>query len=157
QAAMQPQSGVDYGGYPGYPGGNPNGYSEHLSGQMDYLLYFIRSQRSNFPLVTASTTAQMGSIGPGATTLFGLDNINFTHFNVGRLMIDDWWDRNRNSGAEVSGMVAATRPPGSIAGYGTQLIARPVMAATTGQPSPLLVAAPGYAPGGVGVTATSQF
>jgi len=157
QAAMQPQAGVDYGGYPGYPGGNPNGYSEHLSGQMDYLLYFIRSQRSNFPLVTASTTAQMGSIGPGATTLFGMDNINFNPFNGGRFIIDGWWDQNRNLGAEFSGMVVATRTSGFIAGYGTQLIARPVIDANTGQPSSLLVAAPGYATGGVGVTATSQF
>src|SRR5258706_16279005 len=54
-------------------------------------------------------------------------------------------------------MVSATRHDGFVAGYGTQLIARPVIDANTGQPVSLLVAAPGFAQGGVGVTATSQF
>src|SRR5262245_33259842 len=50
QAAIQPQYGMDF-------GGAPNANSDCMTVQLDYLLYFIRSQRSNFPLVTASTTA----------------------------------------------------------------------------------------------------
>jgi hypothetical protein len=151
-AAMQPQYDM---GLPG-GGGDPRLNTECASTQLDYLLYFVRSQRSNYPLVTASTTAQLGAIGPGSAVLYGMDNINLNPYNGGRFIVDVWKEPNRRLGGEFIGMVTATRTGGFIAGYGTQLIARPVIDANSGQPVSLLVAAPGYARGGVGVNASTQ-
>ena len=153
-AAMQQPPGVDL----------PNGASEEPQlnaergyGQIDYLLYFIRSQASNYSLVSVGTTAQMGALGVGTTTLFGAQNLRFNPISGGRFAVDEWLPQNRRFGGEFTATVLEKRSDSFLGGFGAQVVARPVIDANTDTPVSLFVAFPGYATGGVGVRATSQY
>lgn len=148
-AAMQ----SPYGGAPG----EGQETAERGSVQLDYLLWFIRTMPSGaLPLVTASTTGPRGAIGGTTSTVFGAQDIQLNPSSGGRFDLEYWWPRNRRIGSEFIGTVLEARTQTFIAGFGTQMVARPVIDGTTGVPTSLTIAAPGYARGGVQIDASSQ-
>lgn len=147
-SAMQPQ----------FPVGDndPHLDTERVTFQADYLLWFIRSMASSYPLVTTSTTGPRGAAGPNTTNVFGAQQLDFNPISGARLTLDAWLPKHPRLGVEVVGTLLEARVDRFIAGYNTQMVARPVVDANTGVPASLTIAAPNYAFGGVQVAATSQ-
>ena len=145
----------------------PNGYGaepsepqlsgERASAQVDYLLWWLKPWGPVYPLVSVGTTGPKGAIsGPGTSTIVGPGNFELNPFSGGRFTLDYWCHSDRRVGVEFSGFVLEQRSQHIIYGFGDQIVARPVIDANTGIPESELVAAPGFATGGLQVTAKSQ-
>jgi hypothetical protein len=151
-SAMQPQAPLADGGGQGGQGGG----SGLVTAQLDYLLWWIQPMPSSFPLVTASTTGPRGSLGPTTSVVFGGHPFEINPFSGGRFTIDVWKPNNPRWGAEFSGTVLQQQWTSFNAGFGTEMIARPVIDANTGVPSSLTVAAPGLATGSLDILASTR-
>jgi len=158
-AATTVDPGAFVGGMDGYTpyNGEPQLTAERASVQLDYLLWWIRPFHPAYPLVTVGTTGTNGVLnGPGSATLVGPGNFDFSPESGGRYTIDYWLKRDRRIGFEFSAFALEQRSVVTTFGFGNQTVARPVIDANTGLPQALLVASPGFATGGVQVSAKSR-
>ena len=169
------------GGVPGYPPGlhgqpqwsppagsdglfgAPTGVNSRLAPRtwltLDYLLWFGKSQPSNFPLLTTSGPAAGGVPGnPSTQSLVGTDNLGYNRFSGFRAETGFYCDPARRFGLYLGGFLTEQRTnitSVSSDATGQPLYARPFINAATGLPDVLLVSFPTFASGSAQVTTSS--
>jgi hypothetical protein len=126
----------------------------------EYLLYFLKSGPSTFPLVTTSPAASLGQLGSNNTTvLFGQDNFHFNPASGLRVTAGHYFGDDQRWGFNVDGFVLEKRFDRFFVASdngGTPLLARPFFNSENGLSTSLLVAAPGFVKGAIAVDAQSQ-
>lgn len=122
----------------------------------EYLLYFIQSMPTNTQLVSVGTPVGGGVLGTTAgTVLYPGQNLRFNPMSGARVSLGRWLARNPIKGFEIIGTIVETKNDRFQAGFGDQVVARPVFDANSGTPAALIVASPGFATGGVFVDTSS--
>jgi hypothetical protein len=122
----------------------------------EYLLYFINSMPTNTQLVSVGTPVGGGILGtPAGTVLYPGQNLRFNPISGGRVRFGSWLPSNPIRGWEVTATILETKNDRFQAGFGPQVVARPVIDANAGVPGALIVASPGFATGGVFVDTSS--
>jgi hypothetical protein len=108
------------------------------------------------PLVTTSSPAQAGILGPGTSVLFGGSTLDAESFLGGRFALGAWLNDCQTFGLEGEFFFLGQRSVNFIAGNqggpGSPVVARPFFNALTGMEDAQLVAFPGVLAGSVRVT-----
>ena len=170
------------GGQPGYPpgvhgqqqwtppagsdplfGSAPAGVNSRLAARtwfnLDYLLWFGKSQPSSFPLLTTGAPASGGIPGNvSSRSLVGTDNLGYNRFSGFRAELGAYFDPAQRYGAYLSGFLMEQRTNITDVrsdATGQPLFARPFINAATGNPDVLLVSFPTFASGAAQVTSSS--
>lgn len=137
------------------------GGAPHWWVSADYLLYFSKSQPSNFPLLTTSAPSDAGRLGQASTlVLAGGKDFSYNPFSGFRVTSGFYGDADRRYGFEASGFVVeqksnvtsvAASPTSSI-----PVLARPFIDSTNlGAFTSLVIATPGLG-GGQAIVGTSS-
>src|SRR5262249_53212844 len=125
----------------------------------EYLLWWTKNGPLPVPLVTTSSTADMGILGGNTTrVLFGGSDLDYHASSGARLTVGGMFNCNATLGAEVSGMFVGRSLNFSTASTltGTPVLARPFLNALTGEESAQLVASPGTLIGGITIHSSSD-
>jgi len=175
-----PGMGMDpaMGGMPGYPPGyhgqqmwadpfgggiDPQGINSRLAPKVwlntDYMLAFVKSQPTRYPLVVTSAPAAGGILGATSTTvLHSLSDLGYNLFSGARFDGGWWRDEGRRFGFNIGGFFLEEKSNiYRIAsdGTGQPLLARPFVNAATNQPDVLLASFPNFAAGSVEISTSS--
>ena len=135
------------------------GNNNRFWGGAELLLWWLKPGHTP-PLVTSGTTASLGAIGPGTTTLIG-GNQNSDPQLGGRFTLGGWLDSGRTIGIEGS-YFFLNGPSNNFSTSGTgapgsSVLARPFINAITGLQDSQLIAFPGVTSGTAQVSSSSQF
>jgi hypothetical protein len=126
----------------------------------DYLLYFVKSQPSRYPLVTTSNIASGGVLNqPTTTVLFGGSDISYNITNGFRVNGGYFRDSARRFGFEVGGFLMQEKTKTFTAlsdAAGSPVLARPFVNVNTNAQSSLIITTPGVMSGGITVETTNQ-
>ena len=126
----------------------------------DYLLYFVKSQPSRYPLVTTSNINSAGRLNnPTTTSLFAESAISYNITNGFRLTTGFFKDADRRSGFEFSGFLLQDKTKAFQAASdqaGSPVLARPFVNGDTGQQSSLVIASPNVGAGSITVATTTS-
>jgi hypothetical protein len=170
---MDPAGG---GGFPGYPAGvhgDQHWESPSVRGvrfdrtlaprvwvSANYLLWFAKSQPTNFPFVTTSAPNDGGQLGrPTTTVLHSRTDLGYDLFSGFKIDGGFFLDPARRTGVYASGFMTEQKANTFFAqsdATGQPLLARPFFNLGTGQPDVQLVSFPTYAAGSVVVYSRSQ-
>jgi hypothetical protein len=164
------------GGFPGYPAGlhgDMHWQSPSLRGvqydralapkvwvNANYLLWFAKSQPTNFPFVTTSAPNEGGQLGqPTTTILHSRTDLGYDLFSGFKIDGGMFLDAARRTGFYASGFMTEQKANTFYAASdatGQPLLARPFFNLGTGAPDVQLVSFPTYASGSVVVYSRSQ-
>ncbi len=158
---------ADMGGEPGYPAGvhgqpqwgsgggeglftAPPGVNSRLAARswfnLDYLLYFNKSQPGNFPLLTTGAPAGGGIPGsPGTRVLAGDEDFGYDQFSGFRVELGFYVDQAQRRGIYASGFLLEQRSriiEVASDATGQPLFARPFLNTATGAADVLLISFP---------------
>jgi hypothetical protein len=150
------------------PGGTCSGmdgcdgccFNNRFYGSVEYLLWWTRDAKLP-PLVTTGSTNDNipGAIGQANTQVLFGDNsvLGGTRSGI-RGTIGYWLNEDHTLGFELGGFILANRTNNfSASSFGSPLLARPFIDASTGAETVELVAAPGVLGGTISVANSSKF
>lgn len=137
--------------FQGFPGQQPR-----FRASFEYLMWKMRNDDAP-PLVTSGTDTSGGILNrDGTTTLFG-GALDQGYFSGGRLTLGLWFDCHENLGLEGSFFMLGQQRLTYVAGtQGLPIVARPIIAADTGQEAAIIIAAPGESEGNVMVSSSAR-
>lgn len=153
-----------YGATPYQPPGpavnlGPRFVAPHVWLDTEYLLWWVRRQPINFPVVTTSAPGDQGLIGqPTTQVLVGNCDLGYGLFSGFRVTGGWFKGDDRRLGVEFSGFLLGQKSVNYYAASdanGVPLLARPFVAAGGGQGS-LIISLPNVASGNVLFRTTSQ-
>jgi len=122
----------------------------------EYLLYYIHSVGVNTQLVSVGTPVGGGVLGtPAGTVLYPGQALKFNPMSGARVSFGSWLPNNPIKGWEIVGTIVETKNDRFQAGFGDQVVARPVIDSNLGVSAALIVASPFFATGGVFVDTSS--
>jgi hypothetical protein len=128
--------------------------------EADFLLWWMRGT-SLPPLVTGSPPgtpiAQAGVLGtPGATVLFGGNDVNGSLREGGRIAVGYWFNDAHDCGVEAEFFMLTTKATDfAAASSGNPILSRPFIDANSGLPSSERIAFPGDTNGSVTASAAT--
>jgi hypothetical protein len=125
----------------------------------DYLLWWTKTSPV-LPLVTTSTAASGGIIGPGTTVLVGGSSIDYEAFSGFRFVLGFWLDEEQTVGLEGGGLFLGSRSKdfgfGGNGAADSPTFGRPFINANSGREDTELVSSPNLLAGTVNVHSTSR-
>jgi hypothetical protein len=135
-------------------------FTNRFYGTAEYLLWWVRGSPQP-PLVTTGSPSDTipGALGQANTQILTGGNTVGTGARSGlRGNIGYWLNDDHTLGVELGGFFLGTRSNGfSATSFGSPLLARPFVDATTGAETVELVAAPGVLAGTINVSNRSSF
>ena len=126
----------------------------------DALLWWLRGGRTPPLLTTSSNTTPQAEAGvlPGATVLFGDQELNTGLHAGSRMTFGLWLDGCEESGLEFSYFIlGANRQAYSNESSGAPILARPFFDVSSGSESRILIAYPNFSSGTFTATSTENF
>ena len=129
-------------------------------GRAEYLYWWVQGQQTPALVTTSPVGTAQAAAGvlPGATTLFGGNQINGQGRSGGRMTFGYWFDPHETVGVESTTLFLQTANTSYNSGgsSGTPILARPFANAATGINDANLIAFPGLVSGQIGVAATTK-
>ncbi len=140
--------------------GSGGGPAHGFWGRAEYLYWFVQGQSVPVLATTSPVGTPQATAGvlPGATTLFGGDQINGQGRSGGRFTLGYWFDPCETVGIETTSLFLQQGHTTYNSGgsTGTPILARPFTDASTGLNNANLIAFPGLVSGAITAASTTK-